>query len=162
MSGSGTVDGDDLLLRLDLRMRLDEIADIEARRPDAQKSAKPSAKELRRLARKVYEERRLRNRVFEHRLFGEPAWDMLLALYFMPSNGEMLTVTSLSYAAGLSPATGCRWHQLLSAQGLIEPGPKSSDTRKKLVRLSASGKALMGRVLARLLQVRVRAQLDAP
>ena len=89
-------------------------------------------------------------------LFGEPAWDMLLACYCLPARGEMLSVTSVAHAADVPGATGHRWMQTLLASGLIERGPKVRDGRRQIVRLSRRGKELLEEYLTRLLEVDVR------
>ena len=88
--------------------------------------------------------------MFEEKLFGEPAWDMLLALYGLPHRGVFLGVTSLGHAANVAPTTGLRWQKLLTKQELIERGPYVRDTRRQLVRLSNKGRILMERYLIRL------------
>jgi len=80
--------------------------------------------------------------------FGEPAWDMLLALYCLPSRGEVLGVSSLGYAADVPPTTALRWQKTLFDDGLIERGPV--DGRIQLVRLSSKGRMLLERYLIRL------------
>ena len=150
VSSSGELDGDDLLLQLNLRLRLDELADLEAEQLRVGARRRPTRKELCRLAYTIYNARRLRDRIVEEKLFGEPAWDMLLALYCLPSRGEMLTITGLSYAANVPQATGLRWQKTLTAYGLIERGPLGVDRRKMLVRLTEAGRELMRRLMIRL------------
>lgn len=149
ISGSGELDGDDILV-LNLRVRLNEIADVEAEKLRASVRRRPIDKELRRLAFKIYSDRRLRDRLVEDKLFGEPAWDMLLALYCLPPRGQLLSVTGLSYAANTEPTTGLRWQKTLATQGLIERGPKGVDKRKQFIRLTSAGRQLMDRILTRL------------
>jgi DNA-binding MarR family transcriptional regulator len=148
--GSGELDGEDLLVRINFRLRLDEIADVETGHLRLSASRTPVGSQLRSLAYKIYKERRLRDQIVEEKLFGEPAWDMLLALYCLPARGELLTATSLTYAAEVPQATGVRWQRLLLSQGLIERGPDGVDGRKKFVRLTTDGRDLMHRVLSRL------------
>jgi len=160
ISGSGELDGDDLLLQLNLRVRLDEIADVEAEQLRASARRPPSRKELCALAYKIYNSRRIRERIVGRRLFGEPAWDMLLALYCLPPRGEMLTVTGLNYAANVNQTTGLRWQKSLTDLGLIERGPAGIDRRKMLIRLTQPGRELMLRLLTRLFQYEPRPRPD--
>jgi DNA-binding MarR family transcriptional regulator len=81
---------------------------------------------------------------------------MLLALYCFPARGEMLTVSSLSYAAEVPLATGIRWQKVLGEQGLIESSPEGIDRRRKFVRLTSIGRAMMDRILTRLLDIELR------
>ena len=110
----------------------------------------PTEHELLDLAERLYESRRRRDRMFTVKLFGEPAWDMLLALYYMPRRGIMLGVMSLGHAANIPPTTGVRWQKVLEEQGFIERGPKVTDSRQQLVRLTETGRALMSKYLIRL------------
>ena len=145
---------DDDWLRVDLRLKLGEVAQLEAEllRRDARRP--PSRGELTQLASKIYKSRRVRDRVLDkggRGLFGEPAWDMLLALYCFPSRGELLTVTSLSFAAEVPQTTGHRWQQILIGEALIERGPETcADLRRRFVRLTTRGRSLMESYLTRL------------
>lgn len=141
---------DDILLQVNLRLHLDEVAEIEAERllPDARRA--PTKNELCLLAGKMYDARRVRDRMLHDGLFGEPAWDMLLALYCLPARGELLTVSALCYASGVPPTTALRWQKALMAQGFIERGPDGVDGRKQIVRLTQQGRAALEKYLARL------------
>ena len=140
----------DIRLQIDLRLRLEEVADAEAEQLLVQSRRVPTRKELCRLACRIYDARRARDRMLDRKLFGEPAWDMLLALYCLPARGELLTVTGLSHAATAPPTTGHRWQQVLFGKGLIERGPPGLDARKQLVRLTETGRILLERYLTRL------------
>ena len=141
---------EELDLRIDLRFRLDEIAKFEGEALRSKPQPEPSLRELVGLAERIYEARRTRERVFNQNLFGEPAWDMLLALYFMPKRGEFLTVTGLSHAASVPMTTGLRWQGILTDQGLIERGPKGVDARMQFMGLTQLGRLLLERYLRRL------------
>jgi hypothetical protein len=72
--------GDDQL-QIDLRLGLDEVAAAEEERLRRIPRRRPTRRELSTLALRLYDARRGRDRLFEDGLFGEPGWDMLLALY---------------------------------------------------------------------------------
>ena len=150
VASSGELSGDDIQVQINLRLQLEEIADVEAAQLRICDHRSPVDQELRDLAHKIYKDRRLRDRIVGERLFGEPAWDMLLALYCFPSRGEALSVTSLTYAADVPQATGLRWQRTLTGQGMIERGSHGADARRKFVRLTSTGKAMMDRILTRL------------
>lgn len=137
-------------LQVDLRLRLDEVAAAEERRLRCAPPRRPTERELGLLALKMYDARRGRDRMFSDQLFGEPGWDMLLALYGLPHRGLVLGVTSLSHAANVKPTTGLRWQKLLEAEELIERGPHVRDARQQLVRLTDKGRMMMERYLIRL------------
>lgn len=141
---------DDIMLEVNLRLRLDEVADLEAGLLRINARRQPSEKELRRLARKIYDARRMRDRLLNGTLFGEPAWDMLLALYHLPALGQMLTVSGLSCCAGVPQTTALRWQTTLMAEGFIERGPHERDGRMQFVRLTERGCTLLEQYLTRL------------
>jgi DNA-binding MarR family transcriptional regulator len=141
---------DDDRVQADLRLGLDEVAAAEEERLRRIPRKRPTSRELGLLALKLYEARRGRDRIFNDELFGEPAWDMLLALYGLPHKGVMLGVTSLGHAANVPPTTGLRWQRVLFDEGLIERGPHVNDSRQQLVRLTAKGRMLLERYLIRL------------
>lgn len=88
--------------------------------------------------------------MLDNQLFGEPAWDMLLALYCLPARGELLSVTSLSLAAAAAQTTGHRWQSILIQEALIEQGPPGVDRRRQFMRLTAKGRELLEQFLTRL------------
>jgi DNA-binding MarR family transcriptional regulator len=92
----------------------------------------------------------MRDRMLDQELFGEPAWDMLLALYCLPSRGICLGVTSLSHAANVPETTGWRCQKLLLERGLIRRGPHVHDARQQLVGLTGKGKQLLETYLIRI------------
>lgn len=140
----------ELRLQLDVRLRLDEVAEIEAERLRANATRPPTPRELGNLAGRIYDARRIRDKMMNRKLFGEPAWDMLLALYCLPTRGELLTITGLTHAANASGTTGHRWQQVLTEEELIERGPEGIDKRKQLVRLTDKGRELLQGYLTRL------------
>jgi len=155
------VDGDRLQLDLRLgRLGLDKVAAAEEEKLRNGPRRRPTRRELTQLASKLYEARRGRDRMFEDKLFGEPAWDMLLALYCLPPRGEILTVTSLGYAANVAPSSATRWQKLLLGRDLIKRGPDISDGRQQLVALTDKGRVLMERYLIRLFYCQSVPKLD--
>jgi DNA-binding MarR family transcriptional regulator len=110
----------------------------------------PSHEELSDLGARIYQARRTRDRMLGGELFGEPAWDMLLALYCLPSEGERLSVTGLTYAAELPQTTGYRWQTILMERGLIERVPDLGDARRLYVILTDNGRKLLDNYLTRL------------
>lgn len=141
---------EDIRLQINLRLNLDEAAEVEAEQLRECARRRPTRRELTRLACQIYDARRARARVLNDELFGEPAWDMLLALYCLPARGEILTVTALSYAADVPQSTGLRWQDKLRDEGLIERGPSEIDARKQMLRLTSKGRLLMEQYLTRL------------
>lgn len=100
----------------------------------------------------LYAIRRERSRFFPDDLFAEPAWDMLLILYWAEMEQVRLTVSNVCEAAQVPATTALRWINGLEEEGLILRSPHPSDGR--VFRLSLSRDAiermneLMDRVLA--------------
>jgi DNA-binding MarR family transcriptional regulator len=146
-----------------LQPHLDAVAGSEANRSAGMH--RPITRHLLgRLAGRIYDERRTRADFLEPRLFGEPAWDMLLALTCLPPRGQLLTPTALSAAAGVSAEAGKRWQAALAGKGLIEVGPDGVEPRLRTVRLTGDGRALMTRYLTalHLSEARSLAERDDP
>jgi DNA-binding MarR family transcriptional regulator len=101
-------------------------------------------------AAEVYRMRRARDRVMPAGLMGEPAWDILLALY-SEEPGD-LTVSSLCYGSGVPATTALRWIGVLDKAGLVERSRHQRDGRIMLVSLSADGRAMIERSLKAMLR----------
>jgi len=99
------------------------------------------------LACRIYDTRRERARFFNNSMLGEPVWDMMLALYCLPSRNDSLSVTGLCYACAVAPTTGQRWLQLMHQKGLIQRKPDPEDGRRICVSLSDLGDELMSKYL---------------
>ena len=96
------------------------------------------------LAARIYTARRKRSRYLEEEMLGEPAWDMLLALFCLPrAQWRRMTITSLSEAARIPLTTGLRWAKALERQGLITRNPDPLDGRRVFIFLSEEGEQLM-------------------
>jgi DNA-binding MarR family transcriptional regulator len=98
----------------------------------------------------VYRMRRARDRVMPAGLMGEPAWDILLALY-SEEPGD-LTVSSLCYGSGVPATTALRWIGVLDKEGFVERSRHQRDGRISLVSLSAEGRAIVERSLKAMLR----------
>jgi DNA-binding MarR family transcriptional regulator len=87
-------------------------------------------------ARALIELREARSRFFPPSIFGEPAWEMLLALYAATDEGGPLSLSRLGDGAGTPPSTALRWLSYLEAQGLVERSGSVHDQRVQLVELT--------------------------
>lgn len=141
---------DDDQLQINIRLGLDKVAAAEEERLRHAPRRRPTRTQLARLAYDIYQARRDREDIFDERLLGEPAWDMLLALYSLPRRGEVVTVTSLCVAANVAHATGISWQRRLIEEGLIHRGPHILDKRLRLIGLTNQGRLLMDEYLTRL------------
>lgn len=135
-------------LKVDLRLKLRDVAGIEAQLHGMRAIGRPTMEDIVHFACKIYDERRRRDKIFaDHNIFGEPAWDMLLALFCLPARGENLCVSALTMASGRPQTTGLRYEGILRQKGLIERVIPKFDRRKEFVRLTQSGRDLMVRFL---------------
>ena len=101
------------------------------------------------LAELIYASRRERSTYLNFSLFGEPVWDMLLALYCFPRRGERLSVSGLCFAAEVPPTTALRWAVLLEQKKLVIRERDVRDGRRMFVKLSPEGHEAMTNYLAK-------------
>ncbi|MCM8732405.1 hypothetical protein ACFO8O_15685 [Hephaestia sp. GCM10023244] len=100
------------------------------------------------MARAFYQERRWRDRYFDHALFAEPGWDMLLDLRFHVDGPRHLSSSSACIGAAAPASTGLRHLLALERCGLVERLADPSDARRKLTRMTIRGVRLMDAYLA--------------
>ena len=91
-------------------------------------------------ARREFGNRRRRTAVFEHSMFGEPAWDMLLALYILDVSGQRQTTGALMQFSGAPITTARRWLDYLVANGLVLRSHHPTDQRVMFVSLTDKGR----------------------
>jgi len=89
--------------------------------------------------------RRLRLDIFGSELFGEPAWDMLLALYEAHLEQRALSKSSLHLASMAPWPTALRWMDRLECRQLLKYHRDPHDARRTLVELSEDGLKSMER-----------------
>lgn len=80
-------------------------------------------------------------------LFGEPAWDILLDVFIAQKRRQEIQVSSVCLEAGVPSTTILRWLTRLEQEGLIYRESDNVDGRRRYVRLTHAGEALMLRVL---------------
>jgi len=74
---------------------------------------------LRAVAERLYAERRKRDEHFPPALFGEPAWDLLLALFIAHDEGRQLSLGEAYEAARIDSRQGPAVVEKLAAAGLV-------------------------------------------
>ena len=94
-------------------------------------------------AREAFANRRRRGSIFGQSMFGEAAWDMLLALYVMEMSGPRQTVGDLMKLAGTPITTANRWLAFLVARGLVQRQDHPNDRRSSFVSLTDSARTKM-------------------
>jgi DNA-binding MarR family transcriptional regulator len=123
----------------ELRIRL--IAHPEADAVDAE--------DLGQLAQEIVLSRQRRSDVFgDGDLFGEPAWDIFLALYAAQEAQHKLSVTGVCDVAGLPLATGLRWIEKLEKEGWVYRTPDPVDRRRTWLILTERASNVMRDYLA--------------
>jgi DNA-binding MarR family transcriptional regulator len=131
--------------------------------PEAERSVIASSEigqevALVRIVEAIRELRRTRREVFGLGL-AEPAWDMLVELYYRDSTGASTTSAQLKDAANVPPSTAGRWVQHLEHEGWIRIQSHPSDAQTYFVELTNKAKEAMERYLA---EVRSLALKQAP
>jgi hypothetical protein len=74
---------------------------------------------LRAMAERLLAERRRRDEYFPAALFGEPAWDLLLALFIARDDGRAVTLAEAYQAARIDERHGPTLIEKLIASGLV-------------------------------------------
>ena len=81
-------------------------------------------------------------------LFGEPGWDILLDVYVAQKSRLAMQVSSVCLEAGVPSTTILRWLSRLEGEGLIYRTSDNVDARRRFVRLTEAGEAMMTRILS--------------
>jgi hypothetical protein len=124
---------------LELAIALESTSPSQASRPFSGDQAGALA-----MARWEYNRRRNRARFFaDDRLFGEPAWDILLDLFIAGREGKRVPVTSACIGAAVPTTTALRWLTLLEQRGLVQRDDDPTDARRALVYLTNDAIARM-------------------
>ena len=103
--------------------------------------------------------RELRRRSFNRNMFGEPAWDILLALYVIDGDQRRLSIRELAALASQPLTTALRWLDYLEDQQLIVRRSNPFDQRVVFVELSAKGRAAMDEYLIHLNETEIFAPM---
>jgi len=105
-----------------------------------------SSDQLMAMARRIYIGRRARDLYFPPTLFGEPAWDMLLALY--AASDDEQNVSGLIDFSGCPQTTALRYLSVLVDEDLIVRKAHPSDRRVSRISLTSKGKDSLEAYLA--------------
>jgi hypothetical protein len=85
---------------------------------------------LRAVADRLYSDRRKRDEHFPPGLFGEPAWDLMLALFIAREDGRELSLAEAVEAAGTDAAAGADAIRKLESNDLVaRVGPDGGTIR---------------------------------
>lgn len=103
-------------------------------------NAAPDRQSLISRARIVLGARRIRERYFHRDLFGEPAWEILLALYIAEEAGARFTISTLAEWIGAPLSTVVRWVKTLEEDSLVGRVDHPTDRRTVFIRLLDKGR----------------------
>ena len=104
---------------------------------------------LLRIATRIYALREARFFHFESALFGEPAWDMLLALYIAQGRGLSMKTTEACAESKAPQTTALRWLEHLERQGLVVRRPNPRRNNSSLVEITEKAALDLNQYLAR-------------
>ncbi|MBX9644804.1 MAG: winged helix DNA-binding protein [Novosphingobium sp.] len=113
------------------------------------RSSRPPLPEPR-LVRQIISQRRHRDRFFDHPIFADPAWDMLLDLTAARAEHVRVSVTSLCIASGVPQATALRWIGQLIDAGLFQRIEDDVDRRRTFIELTDKAAGAISRYFASL------------
>lgn len=86
-------------------------------------------------------------RHLDGKLFGEPAWEMLLFLFHAYKSGGCVTADQVCRSSGTFQATAQRWLTVLVDQELVETSNNAQSDAPASIRLTESGELRMTKVL---------------
>lgn len=113
----------------------------------------PGASEERAAARawaeRLYAERRRRDALFPDGLFGEPAWDLLLAMFIAREKGQAMILCKAYKSACVSDTTGRRLLDRMEEDGLITRRRAPRSRKMRVVELTDKAIARLIDYLAR-------------
>ena len=99
-------------------------------------------------ARKHFRDRQLRGQYFSRALFGEPAWDSLIALYISEFSGRRLTISGLAERIDAPLSTTQRWIAYLQKEFLVGREENPGDKRTTFVLLLDKGRTALDHYFA--------------
>lgn len=114
-----------------------------AAQPDPDHAAKRVA-----LARAIRRARLRRANHVSKAMLGEPAWDMLLALYIGDRDGPRLSVGRLAMLSGAPMTTALRWIDYLAKERFITRHAHPTDRRSEIIELTDRARSAMEQYLS--------------
>jgi DNA-binding MarR family transcriptional regulator len=105
-------------------------------------------------ARATMEMRQLRHKFFNPAMFGEPAFDMLLALYVTNARPPIVSLRMLSPLIGVSQSSAVQWLKFLVSEGLAFSVGGDGDPGAIHAAITGKGRIVMGEYLKALEKIR--------
>jgi DNA-binding MarR family transcriptional regulator len=106
-------------------------------------NAPPTSADLVLLAERIASIRSVRKEILPSTLFGEPGWDMMLALYVASMKGQRLTVTNVCDASDAPSTTALRWLDRLVELDMVRRLPHPTDLRVIFIELAPAAGQLL-------------------
>ena len=106
------------------------------RRPAIVADQEDACATARALAERLYAERRRRDALFPDGLFGEPAWDLLLAMFVARDRNQATILCKAYKAAGVTDTTGRRLLDRMEEEGLITRRRAPRSRKMRIVELT--------------------------
>ena len=100
-------------------------------------------------AERLFDERRRRDALFPDGLLGEPAWDLMLAMFIAREKGQAMILCKAYKAAGVSDTTGRRLLDRMEEEGLITRRRAPRSRKMRIVELTDSAIETLVEYLAR-------------
>lgn len=129
----------------------EELADSTYRRscpvPLGRARAPELPSELVKLAKRIKAIRDSRNELLDASLFGEPAWNILLALYVAAGEQYLLSISALCAESGSPATTAARSINRLLELGMARRVPNPSDNRSAYIELTGDAAAKLTQLL---------------
>lgn len=88
-----------------------------------------------------------RSRLFDSTLFGEPSWDILLALFIADREGVRVNISTACQESGVPETTGLRWVNRLCELDLVRKRRHPTDMRVHFLELTAYAAVRMEELL---------------
>lgn len=108
----------------------------------------PHAEDLLAMAESISSSRTRRKHFLAADLFGEPAWEMLLALYRADVMGYRMTVSNLCRASDAPSTTALRWIERLEELGMVMRRKNPLDQRVVFIEFTAETRDQMQNYLS--------------
>jgi DNA-binding MarR family transcriptional regulator len=104
------------------------------------------------LARAICRARQRRTNYVSKAMLGEPAWDMLLALYINDRDGPRLSVGRVATISGAPMTTALRWIDYLAKERLVTRQAHPTDRRSEILELTDRARSALDQYLSETLQ----------
>lgn len=120
---------------------------------DGSNATSPIPADLLQVATQIHEARRQRHNFFEPNMFGEGAWNLLLALYIARGRNYRMKTSDACYEARIPTTTALRWLEYLVSRGHVFRLEDETDARCVYVEIAPKAVMVMNSYLASILRV---------